>query len=65
MFVRCVIIIVVLRLLKEYPNSYTLTKALAETVVAEEGSDLPVAIVRPSIGGFALCYSGDFIQFSS
>uniref|UniRef100_T1JLW2 Fatty acyl-CoA reductase n=1 Tax=Strigamia maritima TaxID=126957 RepID=T1JLW2_STRMM len=36
-------------LLGERPNTYTYTKALAEYVLVEEGGNLPVAIVRPSI----------------
>lgn len=35
--------------LKDWPNTYTYTKSLAEHLLALEGSDLPVAIVRPSI----------------
>jgi len=31
------------------PNTYTYTKALAEHLIAQEASDLPVVIVRPSI----------------
>lgn len=31
------------------PNTYTYTKQLAETLLIEEGGDLPLAIVRPSI----------------
>lgn len=31
------------------PNTYTYTKSLAEHFIAKEASDLPVAIVRPSI----------------
>lgn len=31
------------------PNTYTFTKALAETVLETEGQGLPIAIVRPSI----------------
>ncbi|CAN8027021.1 unnamed protein product [Ixodes persulcatus] len=37
------------KLLGSRPNMYTFTKALAETLVAEERGTLPVAIVRPSI----------------
>lgn len=33
------------------PNTYTYTKALAENLLREEASDLPVAIIRPSIIG--------------
>ncbi|CAN8003429.1 unnamed protein product, partial [Ixodes pacificus] len=37
------------KLLGSRPNMYTFTKALAESLVAEERGTLPVAIVRPSI----------------
>jgi len=33
-----------------HPNTYTLTKALAESIVNEHAKDIPVCIVRPSIG---------------
>ncbi|XP_077559525.1 fatty acyl-CoA reductase 1-like [Haemaphysalis longicornis] len=36
-------------LLGTYPNTYTLTKGLAESLVLHERGTLPVAIVRPSI----------------
>ena len=32
-----------------FPNTYTFTKAMAEKVLEEKASDLPVAILRPSI----------------
>lgn len=32
------------------PNTYTFTKALAESMLLKEAGNLPVAIVRPSIG---------------
>jgi len=32
-----------------WPNTYTLTKSLAESLIATRGKDLPIAIVRPSI----------------
>ncbi len=41
-------------LLKGRPNTYTLTKAIAENLLQEEASDLPVAIIRPSIIGAAI-----------
>nr|CAD7200385.1 unnamed protein product [Timema douglasi] len=41
--------IVAERLRGKHPNTYTLTKALAEWVVAEQADDIPTAIVRPSI----------------
>lgn len=36
-------------LLEDRPNTYTFTKAIAETLIVEECGQLPVAIVRPSI----------------
>lgn len=38
-----------LHLVDKRPNTYTYTKALAEHLIAQEGSDLPIAVVRPSI----------------
>lgn len=32
-----------------WPNTYTFTKSLGESIVARHGKDLPIAIVRPSI----------------
>jgi thioester reductase-like protein len=32
-----------------WPNTYTFTKSLGESVLAARGKDLPIAIVRPSI----------------
>lgn len=32
-----------------WPNTYTFTKSLAESLLARRGADLPIAIVRPSI----------------
>ena len=32
-----------------WPNTYTFTKSLGESMLAKHGSDLPIAIVRPSI----------------
>nr|XP_012221034.1 PREDICTED: putative fatty acyl-CoA reductase CG5065 [Linepithema humile]XP_012221035.1 PREDICTED: putative fatty acyl-CoA reductase CG5065 [Linepithema humile]XP_012221036.1 PREDICTED: putative fatty acyl-CoA reductase CG5065 [Linepithema humile]XP_012221037.1 PREDICTED: putative fatty acyl-CoA reductase CG5065 [Linepithema humile]XP_012221038.1 PREDICTED: putative fatty acyl-CoA reductase CG5065 [Linepithema humile] len=37
------------RLVGKHPNTYTLTKGLAEQIVLSKGHDLPIAIVRPSI----------------
>lgn len=37
------------KLVGDRPNTYTYTKALAETLLSEECGSLPVAIVRPSI----------------
>lgn len=38
------------KLIGRRPNTYTFTKALAEHMLMNEGGNLPVAIVRPSIG---------------
>lgn len=35
---------------QKHPNTYTLTKAMAEWIVNENADNIPVAIVRPSIG---------------
>ena len=32
-----------------WPNTYTFTKSLGESILARHGGDLPIAIVRPSI----------------
>ena len=32
-----------------WPNTYTLTKSLAESLIAKHGAGLPIAVVRPSI----------------
>ncbi|XP_071440782.1 putative fatty acyl-CoA reductase CG5065 [Hetaerina americana] len=42
------------RFIGGHPNTYTFTKALAESIVAEEAQGLPAAIVRPSIVTAAL-----------
>ena len=39
------------KLIGSRPNTYTYTKAMAETLLLEEAKGLPVAIVRPSIVG--------------
>ncbi|XP_069759889.1 fatty acyl-CoA reductase 1 isoform X3 [Narcine bancroftii] len=39
------------KLIGDRPNTYTYTKALAEYVVQQEGGDLNIAIIRPSIVG--------------
>lgn len=38
------------KLVGKHPNNYTMTKAVSEFVISNQASDLPVAIVRPSIG---------------
>ncbi|XP_029665011.1 putative fatty acyl-CoA reductase CG5065 isoform X2 [Formica exsecta] len=37
------------KLITNHPNTYTLTKALAEQILLSKGAGLPIAIVRPSI----------------
>lgn len=37
------------KLLGEWPNTYTFTKALAESVIKARGNGLPIGIFRPSI----------------
>jgi fatty acyl-CoA reductase len=44
------LIIVFYRLIGSRPNTYTFTKVLAESMLLKESGNLPVAIVRPSIG---------------
>ncbi|XP_055015719.1 fatty acyl-CoA reductase 1-like [Boleophthalmus pectinirostris] len=39
------------KLIRERPNTYTFTKALAEYLVQQEAGDVNVAIIRPSIVG--------------
>ncbi|KAG5876416.1 hypothetical protein JTB14_032617 [Gonioctena quinquepunctata] len=36
-------------LLKEYPNTYTFTKQIAEDTVKQCGKDLPIGVLRPAI----------------
>uniref|UniRef100_A0A8D0H5B4 Fatty acyl-CoA reductase n=1 Tax=Sphenodon punctatus TaxID=8508 RepID=A0A8D0H5B4_SPHPU len=39
------------KLIKEWPNTYTFTKALAEYLIVQEKGNLNAAIIRPSIVG--------------
>jgi alcohol-forming fatty acyl-CoA reductase len=39
------------KVIKARPNTYTYTKAIAESLVANEANNLPCAIIRPSIVG--------------
>lgn len=39
------------KLIRQHPNTYTYTKALAEYLVQQEAGHLNIAIVRPSIVG--------------
>lgn len=38
------------RLIGKWPNTYVFTKSIAEDVVRKEAGNLPLAVVRPSIG---------------
>ncbi|GLV38329.1 waterproof [Carabus blaptoides fortunei] len=37
------------QLLGDWPNTYTFTKAMAEAMIRDQGSNLPIAIFRPGI----------------
>jgi len=37
------------RLLKEWPNTYAMTKAIAEGEIKEHGKGLPIGVIRPSM----------------
>jgi hypothetical protein len=47
--VKLIISLVVYRILGAWPNTYTLTKALAEDLVRNECKNLPVGVFRPAI----------------
>lgn len=38
------------KIIAPHPNTYTYSKRLAESLVASEADNLPVCIIRPSIG---------------
>lgn len=38
------------RLIGEFPNTYSFTKAVSEYLVKQEGSRIPISVFRPSIG---------------
>ena len=40
-----------LRIMGEFPNTYTLTKAMAETILEKRRGNVPLTILRPSIVG--------------
>lgn len=57
-------------LLGDWPNPYVFSKAVAESVVREEGKNLPICIIRPSIGKFVcnffiilFCFEGGWGSF--
>jgi fatty acyl-CoA reductase len=41
------------KLIGDKPNTFTYTKWLSETLLEQEGSDLPIVIIRPSTIGAA------------
>ncbi|GJQ87612.1 hypothetical protein Trydic_g18394 [Trypoxylus dichotomus] len=41
-------------ILGNQPNTYAFTKAIAESMIQEEGKNLPLGVYRPSIGKFLL-----------
>lgn len=47
------------KLIGGHPNTYTLTKSLGENLVIENAGNLPIAIVRPSIGNS----TSNYIQY--
>jgi len=40
------------RLLKEWPNTYAMTKAIAEGEIIIHGKGLPIGVVRPSMSEY-------------
>lgn len=40
------------KIIGEFPNTYSFTKAVSEYLVKQEGSYLPISVFRPSIGIF-------------
>jgi hypothetical protein len=47
--------VICFRILGDIPNTYAYTKALSESLVAEQMDKLPVVILRPSIGESPFC----------
>lgn len=45
------------RLTKNRPNTYVFTKALAENILLKQSTNLPIAIIRPSIGNVGIIQS--------
>lgn len=40
------------KIILPHPNTYTYSKRLAESLVASENGNIPVVIVRPSVGKY-------------
>ncbi|XP_028039316.1 fatty acyl-CoA reductase wat-like [Bombyx mandarina] len=49
-------------LIRDWPNTYCFTKAIAEDVVRTMGKALPVAIVRPPIGKYSRCLLSEIVK---
>lgn len=45
------------RLIGNWPNTYTFTKALAEALIRDTAGNLPIGIFRPAIGNTDFCNS--------
>jgi len=39
-------------MLKDWPNTYAMTKAIAEGEIATYGKGLPIGVVRPSVSEY-------------
>lgn len=51
-------------LLDKWPNTYTFTKAIAEDVVHQHGSGLPIGMFRPGIGKRKVFFFLQLLSFS-
>ncbi|KAA5655229.1 hypothetical protein F3G64_35230, partial [Pseudomonas aeruginosa] len=52
----------VFSLIRDCPNTYCFTKAIAEDVVRTMGKDLPVAIVRPPVGKYSRAFLSEIVK---
>lgn len=48
-------------LLRNFPNTYTFTKTLAEELILSEASTLPICIFRPAISNYNL--KTNYVQY--
>lgn len=44
----------IFRLIGDLPNTYSFTKSLAEDAIRREAQDLPILVLRPTIGMYLL-----------
>ena len=49
-------ILFLFRLIGNWPNAYLFTKAVTEDLIQDEGVNLPIAILRPSVGEWKKMY---------